>query len=336
MPRPVRNTKSKTGSRDKFKQGGKDKFKAGAREKGNTGTRERSGAGARDRSAAGTRERSAAGARERSAAGARENAVARKSDDAIRETNIQEKSEQLEGRHPVIEALKSGRELNKILLSEGVEGGSANEILSRARDAGIIVQRVPKDKLDSIAVTRNHQGVVAYLAAKEYIDLDVILEEANRSPRPGLIVVLDEIEDPFNLGSVLRSANGAGAHGVVIPKRRAVALTATVAKASAGAIEHIPVARVTNISQTLDNLKKAGYWIVGTDVDSPELYYQADLTGPIVLVIGNEGKGLGEAVKKRCDFLVRLPMIGKVQSLNAGVAAGILLYDVIRQRGIKK
>lgn len=312
MPRPIRKSKSKDGSRDKFKQGGKDKFKAGGRDRAN------------------------AAARDKFSAGPRENAVARRADDQAREANVQENTEQLEGRHPVIEALKSGRELNKILLAEGVEGGSANEILSRAREAGIIVQRVPKERLDSIAVTRNHQGVVAYLAAKEYVDLDVILAEADQSPRPGLIVVLDEIEDPFNFGSVLRSADGAGAHGVVIPKRRAVPLTATVAKASAGAIEHIPVARVTNISQTLDNLKKAGYWIVGTDVDARELYYQADLTGPIVLVIGNEGKGLGEAVKKRCDFLVRLPMIGNVQSLNAGVAAGILLYDVVRQRGVKK
>lgn len=247
-----------------------------------------------------------------------------------------ENNEQIEGRHPVIEALKSGRELNKILLAEGVEGGSSNEILARAKERGIVVQRVPKVKMDSIAFTRNHQGVIAYLAAKDYVDLDVILEAAKASPRPGLLVVLDEIEDPHNLGSVLRTADGVGAHGVIIPKRRAVPLTATVAKASAGAIEHMPVARVGNISQVLDTLKKAGYWIVGTDVDAENMYYQVDVTGPIVLVIGNEGKGLGEVVKKRCDYLVRLPMIGQVQSLNAGVAAGVLLYEVVRQRGVKK
>ncbi|TCS69154.1 23S rRNA (guanosine2251-2'-O)-methyltransferase [Effusibacillus lacus] len=244
-----------------------------------------------------------------------------------------ENIEQIEGRHPVLEALKSGRELNKILMAEGVEGGSANEILARAKERGVVVQRVPKAKLDTISVTRNHQGVLAYLAAKDYVDLEVILEAADRSPRPGLIVVLDEIEDPHNLGSILRTADGAGAHGVIIPKRRAVPLTAVVAKASAGAIEHVPVARVTNISQTLEGLKKAGYWVIGTDVGAAAMYHQVDMTGPVVLVIGNEGKGLGEVVKKRCDHLIRLPMIGHVQSLNAGVAAGILLYEAVRQRG---
>ncbi|BCJ87358.1 23S rRNA (guanosine(2251)-2'-O)-methyltransferase RlmB [Effusibacillus dendaii] len=250
--------------------------------------------------------------------------------------NMEQATEQLEGRHPVIEALKSGRELNKILLAEGVEGGSSNEILARAKERGIVVQRVPKAKMDSIATTRNHQGVIAYLAAKEYAELEDILQAAQNSPRPGLIVVLDEIEDPFNFGSILRTADGAGAHGVVIPKRRAVPLTATVAKSSAGAIEHIPVARISNVSQTLELLKKAGYWVVGTDVEADLLYHQADMTQPTVLVIGNEGKGLGEVVKKRCDYLVRLPMIGQVQSLNAGVAAGILLYESVRQRGSKK
>ncbi|MFC4765968.1 23S rRNA (guanosine(2251)-2'-O)-methyltransferase RlmB [Effusibacillus consociatus] len=252
------------------------------------------------------------------------------------QTPAADTGEQLEGRHPVLEALKSGRELNKILIGEGVEGGSATEILARAKERGIVVQRVPKAKIDTIAVTRNHQGVIAYLAAKDYVELDVILQAADKSPRPGLIVVLDEIEDPHNLGSIIRTADGVGAHGVVIPKRRAVPLTATVAKASAGAIEHIPVARVTNISQTLETLKKAGYWVIGTDVGAKNMYYQVDMTGPIVMVIGNEGKGLGEVVKKRCDYLVRLPMIGKVQSLNAGVAAGVLLYEAVHQRGVKK
>lgn len=243
---------------------------------------------------------------------------------------------QLEGRHPVLEALKSGREFNKILLAEGAEGGSMTEILARAKERGIVVQRVPKAKMDAMAATRNHQGVIAYLAAWEYEDLDVILKAAENSSRPGLIVVLDGIEDPHNLGSILRTADGAGVHGVVIPKRRAVPLTATVAKASAGAIEHVPVARVTNIQQTIEVLKKAGYWVIGTDADAKQVYYQADMTGPVAVVIGNEGKGLGEAVKKRCDYLVGLPMIGEVQSLNAGVAAGILLYEAVRQRGAKK
>ncbi|KEO81716.1 RNA methyltransferase [Tumebacillus flagellatus] len=245
-------------------------------------------------------------------------------------------NEQVEGRHPVLEALKAERTINKILMAEGATGSSVMEILSKARQASIVVQTVPKNKLDQISEGRNHQGVIAYIAAKDYVELEDIVAAANNSPRPGLIIVLDEIEDPHNLGSILRSADGVGAHGIVIPKRRAVPLTATVAKASAGAIEHIPVARVANISQAIESLKKMGYWVVGTDVDGEKLYHQVDMTVPTVLVIGNEGKGLGEVVKKRCDHLVRLPMIGQVQSLNAGVATGILLYEVLRQRGEKR
>ncbi|WP_198299840.1 23S rRNA (guanosine(2251)-2'-O)-methyltransferase RlmB [Tumebacillus avium] len=244
-------------------------------------------------------------------------------------------NEQVEGRHPVMEALRAGREINKILVAEGAQG-SITELLGKARSKNIIIQTVPRTKLDQISEGRNHQGIIAYIAAKEYVELDVIVQAANNSPRPGLIVVLDEIEDPHNLGSILRTADGVGAHGVIIPKRRAVPLTATVAKASAGAIEHVPVARVANISQTIEQLKKDGYWVVGTDVDGENMYHQVEMTGPTVLVIGNEGKGLGEVVKKRCDYLVRLPMVGQVQSLNAGVATGILLYEVLRQRGEKK
>lgn len=244
--------------------------------------------------------------------------------------------EQIEGRHPVLEALKSERTINKILLADGATGSGIMDILARARDKSIVVQTVPKAKLDQVAEGRNHQGVIAYIAAKDYVELEDIVAAASNSPRPGLIVVLDEIEDPHNLGSILRSCDAAGAHGVVIPKRRAVPLTATVAKASAGAIEHVPVARVTNISQAIESLKKMGFWVVGTDVDAEQMYHQVDVTGPTVIVIGNEGKGLGEVVKKRCDHLVRLPMIGQVQSLNAGVATGILLYEVVRQRGEKR
>jgi 23S rRNA (guanosine2251-2'-O)-methyltransferase len=242
--------------------------------------------------------------------------------------------EQIEGRHPVLEALKAGREINKILLAEGAEKGPASEIAWLARERGIVVQRVPRAKLEAVAQSRNHQGVIAYLAAKEYVELETLIERAVQSDRPGLLVILDEIEDPYNFGSILRTAEGAGAHGVVIPKRRAVPLTATVAKASAGAIEHMPVARVGNIGQALETLKKAGFWVVGTDVDAPQLYTQADLNMPLAVVIGNEGKGLGEVVKKHCDFLVRLPMEGAVQSLNASVATGILLYEIVRQRGM--
>jgi len=244
--------------------------------------------------------------------------------------------EQLEGRHPVLEALKSGRTINKILMAEGATGSNIMDIMGKARELSIVVQTVPKAKLDQISESRNHQGVIAYIAAKDYVELEDIVEAANNSPRPGLILVLDEIEDPHNLGSILRTADAVGAHGVVIPKRRAVPLTATVAKASAGAIEHIPVARVANLSQALETLKKGGFWVVGTDVDAENMYHQVDMTAPTVIVIGNEGKGLGEVIKKRCDYLVRLPMIGQIQSLNAGVAAGILMYEVLRQRGAKR
>lgn len=262
-------------------------------------------------------------------------AVARTRDGFDNE-RVTSSDEQVVGRHPVLEALKAGRQINKILLAEGSTGSTVMEILGKARDANVVVQTVPKAKLDQATTERNHQGIVAYLAAKDYVELDDIIEAANNSPRPGLIIVLDEIEDPHNLGSILRSADGVGAHGVVIPKRRAVPLTATVAKASAGAIEHIPVARVANISQAIETLKKAGYWVVGTEVETNTMYHQVDMTGPTVIVIGNEGKGLGEVIKKRCDYLVRLPMIGQVQSLNAGVATGILLYEVLRQRGEKR
>jgi len=245
-------------------------------------------------------------------------------------------NEQVEGRHPVLEALKAGREINKIMVAEGSSGSSLMEILAAAAKKNLIVQNVPKSKLDQIAPGRNHQGVIAYIAAKEYAELSDIIENAKKSTRPGLIIVLDEVEDPHNLGSILRSADAVGAHGIIIPKRRAVPLTSTVAKASAGAIEHIPVARVANISQTIEILKKEGFWVVGTEVNTEKLYHQVDMTGPTVIVIGNEGKGLGEVVKKRCDYLVRLPMVGNIQSLNAGVATGILLYEVLRQRGEKR
>ncbi|MGZ4164125.1 MAG: 23S rRNA (guanosine(2251)-2'-O)-methyltransferase RlmB [Tumebacillaceae bacterium] len=263
-------------------------------------------------------------------------AVARSREGFEPEARVSSADEQVVGRHPVLEALKAGRQINKILLAEGSTGNTVMEILGKARDSNIVVQTVPKAKLDQATETRNHQGIIAYLAAKDYAELEDIIEAAKESSRPGLIIVLDEIEDPHNLGSILRTADGVGAHGVVIPKRRAVPLTATVAKASAGAIEHMPVARVANISQAIETLKKAGFWVVGTEVETDKMYHQVDMSGPTVIVIGNEGKGLGEVIKKRCDYLVRLPMIGQVQSLNAGVATGILLYEVLRQRGEKR
>jgi 23S rRNA (guanosine2251-2'-O)-methyltransferase len=245
-------------------------------------------------------------------------------------------NETIVGRRSVIEALKSNTTINKILLAEGVETGSVVELLSKAKERSVIVQRVPRKKLDQLAPDMNHQGVLAYMAPKEYVELEDLIELAKAKGNQGLLVVLDEIEDPHNLGSIMRSADGAGAQGIVISKRRSAPLTATVSKASAGAIEYIPVARVTSISQALKQLQKAGFWVVGTDVDADKRYDQVDYTGPIVIVIGNEGKGLRSLSKENCDFLVQLPMLGSVQSLNAGVAAGILLYEVIRQRLSKK
>jgi 23S rRNA (guanosine2251-2'-O)-methyltransferase len=234
------------------------------------------------------------------------------------------------GRHPVLEALKAGRSINKILLAETAEGGSLVEISAKAKAAGVVVQRVPKAHLDSIAQTTHHQGIAAYAAAHDYVELDeIISRETGHEP---LVLLLDEVSDPYNLGAILRTAEATGAQGVVIPKRRAVPLTETVGKAAAGAMEYVPVARVANLVQAMETLKAKGYWIVGTDVEATQSYTDITYQGPIALVIGAEGQGLSRLVREGCDYLVSLPMLGKLQSLNASVATGVLLYEVIRQR----
>lgn len=243
-------------------------------------------------------------------------------------------SGQIEGRIPVLEALRAGREINKLLVAKGSKEGSIREVLGVARQAGIIIQEVERERLDTLAEGRNHQGVIAMAAAHRYADLDEILERAAASGEDPLVLVLDGIEDPQNLGSILRTADAAGAHGVIIPERRAVGLTETVAKVSAGAVEYVPVARVTNIARTLDELKEKGFWVVGTHQEARELYHEARLTGPLAVVIGNEGKGMGRLVAEKCDFTVRLPMKGHVSSLNAGVAGAILVYEIRRQRDL--
>lgn len=235
------------------------------------------------------------------------------------------------GRRAVMEALKGKRELNKLLVQESASGGSFSEIIHRAKEQAVVVQTVPRAKLDDITQRGNHQGVVAYVAAKAYVELDELIAIALKK-KPALLVMLDGIEDPHNLGSILRSVDAAGASGVIIPKHRAVPLTGTVAKASAGALEHVEVARVVNLSQAIDALKEAGFWLVGADAKAPTFHWQADFTMPTVLVIGNEGEGLARLTTERCDMLVKLPMHGQVASLNAGVATGILLYEVVRQR----
>lgn len=238
-------------------------------------------------------------------------------------------AEVLYGRHPVLEALKAGRPLNKLWLAEGAEGGSLAEILARAREQGVIIQRVPRQRLARLA-GENHQGVVAFIAAHEYATLDDVMQrDTGHAP---LVVLLDELSDPHNLGAIVRSAEAAGAQGVVVPRRRSVPLTQTVAKAAAGALEYLPVARVPNLVQAMERLKEAGYWVYGADAGAARLYTEVDLRGATAIVIGAEGKGLSRLVKERCDDLVKLPMLGRVGSLNASVAAGVLLYEAVRQR----
>lgn len=235
------------------------------------------------------------------------------------------------GKNPVIEALKSGRDINKILIAEGSQRGQMQQITQLAKETNVLVQFVPKKKIDQIT-DQNHQGVLAYVAAYQYAELDDLFAAAEKKNEPPFFLILDEIEDPHNLGSIMRTADATGAHGIIIPKRRAVGLTATVAKASTGAIEYIPVVRVTNLARTLDELKERGVWIAGTDASGKDDYRRLDGTLPIGLVIGSEGKGMGRLIRDKCDFLIRLPMAGKVTSLNASVAAAILMYEVYRKR----
>jgi len=235
------------------------------------------------------------------------------------------------GKNPVIEALKSNRDINKILIAEGSQRGQMQQVTQLAKEGGVLVQFVPKKKIDQIT-DQNHQGVLAYVAAYQYAEMDDLFAAAEKKNEPPFFLLLDEIEDPHNLGSIMRTADAVGAHGIIIPKRRAVGLTATVAKSSTGAIEYIPVVRVTNMARTLDELKERGVWIVGTDALGKEDYRQIDGTLPLGLVIGSEGKGMGRLVRDKCDFLIRLPMAGKVTSLNASVAAALLMYEVYRKR----
>jgi 23S rRNA (guanosine2251-2'-O)-methyltransferase len=240
-------------------------------------------------------------------------------------------SEFIIGRNTVLEALRSGRELNKLWVAEGATKGQIQVVLQIAKENGIIVQFSPKKKLDQM-VEGNHQGVIASVAAYTYAEIDDLFKVAEERNEAPFFLLLDEIEDPHNLGSIMRTADAVGAHGIIIPKRRAVGLTATVAKASTGAIEYIPVARVTNMARTIDELKERGVWIVGTDAKGKDDYRNIDGKMPIGLVIGSEGKGMSRLIKEKCDFLINLPMAGKVTSLNASVAASLLMYEVYRKR----
>lgn len=241
------------------------------------------------------------------------------------------KEEMIIGKNPVLEAIKSGRTIHKILLSDAINKRIEQDMMKQAKKNKVIVQKVPRKKIDQLT-DGSHQGVLAYVSNYSYFTIDDILQNAaNRQELP-FIMILDELEDPHNLGAILRTADAAGAHGIIIPKRRSALLTQTVAKASAGAIEHIPVARVTNIGRAIDYLKEKHIWVVGTDETGEKDYRTLDGHTAIALVIGNEGNGMTRLVKEKCDWLVQLPMQGNIPSLNASVAASLLMYEIFRKR----
>lgn len=245
---------------------------------------------------------------------------------------VEETEGQLEGRNALQEALKSGRTVDKVFIAAGETDRALQRLAAEAKEAGAVVVPVDRRKLDAMSFTRAHQGVIALVAAHIYYSIDDILEEAASRGEAPLIVICDELSDPHNLGAILRSAECAGAHGVIIPKRRSVGLTATVAKASAGAIEYMKVARVTNINSAIAELKEKGVWVFGTAAEGSIPMYQANLTVPAAIVIGNEGDGMSQLVRKNCDVMLNIPMKGHISSLNASAAASILLYEALRQR----
>lgn len=243
--------------------------------------------------------------------------------------------EWIAGKHSILEALRAGRTINKIWVAEGAQKHLTGPILTEAKKQGIVVQFVDKRKLDQMVPDVQHQGVVAQAAPYAYVGVEELLAKAADKGEPPFLLILDEIEDPHNLGSILRTAECTGAHGVIIPKRRSAAVTATVSKTSAGAVEYVPVARVTNLAQCIEELKEAGVWVVGTDVDTKDEMYGNGgnvLTGPVAIVIGNENKGMGRLIREKCDVLLKLPMTGRLNSLNASVAAGVVMYEVLRRR----
>ena len=241
------------------------------------------------------------------------------------ETNI------IFGRNPVLEAIRSGREIDRLYIAHGVTSGSISEIIAKCSARGILIKEISSQKLDYYCNGGNHQGVALMIASHEYSTVEEILEFAKTRNESPFIIICDEIEDPHNLGAIIRTAESCGVHGIIIPKRRSASLNATVAKTSAGALEYMKVARVTNIANTIDSLKKEGVWIFGADMDGKD-YKKFDYSVPLALIIGNEGKGIGTLTRKKCDEIISLPMRGKINSLNASVAAGILMYEVLKHR----
>ena len=240
-------------------------------------------------------------------------------------------SEQIEGRNAVLEAFRSGRCVDKLFILDGCQDGPVRTIAREARKKDTIINYVSKERLDQLSETRAHQGVIAQVAAYEYSTVEEILEKAEEKGEPPFLVLLDNVEDPHNLGAIIRTANLAGAHGVIIPKRRSVGLTSTVAKTSAGALHYTPVAKVTNLVRTIEELKEKGIWFVCADMGG-ESMYRLNLTGPIGMIVGNEGEGVSRLVREACDFTASIPMKGDIDSLNASVAAGVLAYEIVRQR----
>ena len=260
----------------------------------------------------------------------------RRKEDQIKVQEERKFDDQIEGRNSVLELLESGKDINKIFVTRGEKHGSINKIIAIAKERKIIIVEKDRKQMEEMAQEENYQGVIAIVPPFEYVEIEDILQIAKERNEDPFILILDGIEDPHNLGSIIRTAETAGVHGIIIPKRRAASVNSTVNKTSAGAVEHMKIARVNNISDSIEELKKQGLWICGTDIETNKYYYNQDLTGPLGIVIGNEGKGISEKVKKNCDFLVKIPMKGKITSLNASVSTGIIVYEAVKQRNIKK
>ena len=244
--------------------------------------------------------------------------------------------DQVEGRNAVLELLESGKDINKIFVTRGEKHGSINKIIAIAKEKRIIIVEKDKKQMEQMAQNENYQGVIAIVPPFEYCQIEDILNVAKERKEEPFVLILDGIEDPHNLGSIIRTAETAGIHGIIIPKHRATSVNSTVNKVSAGAVQHMKIARVTNISDSINELKENGLWICGTDISTNKYYYEQDYKGPIGIVIGNEGKGISEKVKKNCDFLVKIPMKGKVTSLNASVSTGIVVYEAVKQKNFKE
>ena len=258
--------------------------------------------------------------------------IMRREDDKKKETESELYSDQIEGRNAVIELLESGKDINKIYISKGDKTGSINKIIAMSKERKVVLVEKDKNQMEKMAQTENYQGVIAIVPPFEYCEVEDIIEYAKEKEEAPFILILDGIEDTHNLGAIIRTAETAGVHGMIIPKRRSASVNSTVAKVACGAVEYMKIARVNNINDCINKLKDAGIWICGTDVNAKDYYFNQDLKGPLGIVIGNEGKGISELVKKNCDFLVKIPVMGKVQSLNASVSSGIIVYAAVEQR----